>query len=236
MTTPKRQSARVPWQHPITIVPATAPGTRNVVEIGPGNGDYLLHLAAANPDWHCVGVELKISRFETIARRVAAANLSNVTIINGNAGDVLPQLAEQGPIHALYILFSDPWPKRRHAHHRLMQPAFVRACADALALDGELWFTTDDEPYALATATLIAAHPELQSTCTPTLCINPPDLFPSFFARKWQVAGRVITTQHYVKSPKGIICSSVNSSNGNRARIRISSPRAPVAKRSSSIR
>lgn len=197
MIAPRQQPIAAPM--PIIMRPAARLGARHLVEVGPGNGDFLLRLAEANPHDHCIGIELKGSRFDTICARIARAGLENISLFNGDAAVILPGLAQHLDIHCLYILFPDPWPKRRHAKNRLMQRPFVQCCVDALPPGGELCFTTDDAPYAHWTAARIAEQAQLHSCYTPPLRENPPELFLSYFAQKWLGEGRTIYAQRYIK-------------------------------------
>lgn len=194
-----RHKPCTPWERQALCVPALlATATRHLLEIGPGNGEFLLHLARAEPTSHVIGIELKSSRFAKLRRR--CASLPNVSLIAGDARTVLTELAPQPRFDAIYIQFPDPWPKRRHTPHRLMQPAFLALCTHALSAHGRLHFITDDADYAENVAHLASSQPQLASTYPHPIVTENPDAFPTYFSQKWRRAGRTIYYQQYARS------------------------------------
>lgn len=169
-----------------------------MVEIGPGRGDFLFHLAHTHPDAHVIGVEIKHTRFVKLLRRRGA--LANLTLVCGDARMVLPQLAAAHPLDTIYINFPDPWPKRKHQHHRLMQPAFVEICLRALAPAGQIRFTTDSHDYAQAVAALFARTGTHSLYHPQPIVTEEPGAFPTYFAQKWRAKGRTIYYQGYTPS------------------------------------
>jgi tRNA (guanine-N7-)-methyltransferase len=116
-----------------------------VLDLGCGNGVFLAGLAAVQPGWNVLGIEKKDYRVRQARRR--AADLPNVRVVNGEVSDVLAAMPEQS-VERVYLLFSDPWPKRRHAVRRLVQPEFVALLAARLIADGTFFFASDSGEYA----------------------------------------------------------------------------------------
>ncbi len=170
-----------------------------VVEIGPGRGDFLFHLARENPRSLICGIERKPDRFEKLVLRRNRLDLGNVWLLQGDARDILPEIFN-ACVHEIHIHFSDPWPKRKHHKHRLIQPPFIAACARALVPGGHLFFTTDWPEYSEWTAKLMATVPELQAMYDPVVQLHRTDVFPSYFYKKWIAEGRVIQCQKYCRS------------------------------------
>lgn len=183
------------WSYP-AVPRATEP--RIIVEVGPGRGDFLFHLARKNPQALVCGIELMHDRFERMIPRRDQQELDNVWLLQGDARRVLPEVFGAG-VHEIHIHFSDPWPKRKHQKHRLMQTPFIAACAKALLPGGQLYFTTDWTDYSDWTAKLMAATPELKSVYDPVIQTNLGDIFPSYFCQKWLAQGRVIQCQKYLR-------------------------------------
>lgn len=183
--------------HPIVTAPAVTPRPEVAVEIGPGRGDFLFHLARQHPALHVIGIEIRHQRFCKLLRHMQSHH--NISLIWGDARAVLPQLAAHYRLRALYIHFPDPWPKRRHTKHRLMQRAFIDCCAHALASDGALIFTTDHAPYASWTAAQFAQCPHLTGGLVPDITTQDPAAYPTYFAQKWLREGRTIYYQKYRK-------------------------------------
>jgi tRNA (guanine-N7-)-methyltransferase len=110
---------------------------KKLLEIGPGRGDFLFHLATENPQATVVGVEVKPTRCEKLAVRLAKRELKNVELVCMDAKVFLPQCAPD-EFEQIFILFSDPWPKNRHAKNRLFQEKFVEGLLRVLKPGGRM--------------------------------------------------------------------------------------------------
>ena len=117
------------------------------VEVGFGRDEGLLRRAKRSPERDFLGIELKRERVETYLGRAARAGLRNVRVAPGRAEVVLGILLPDARAAAIRVEFPDPWPKDRHAHHRLVQPHFVREARRVLEPGGALVRATDDAPY-----------------------------------------------------------------------------------------
>jgi tRNA (guanine-N7-)-methyltransferase len=120
-------------------------GSPLVLDLGCGNGVFLAGLAAAQPGWNVLGIEKKEYRVRQARRRVE--ELPNARVLNGEVMDLLGGFPERS-IARVYLLFSDPWPKRRHAVRRLVQPEFASLLAPRLEPDGLFFFASDSVEYA----------------------------------------------------------------------------------------
>ena len=116
-----------------------------VLDLGCGNGVFLAGLAALRPDWNVLGIEKKDYRVRQARRR--AGDLNNARIAHGEVTEVLSDLPLSS-IARVYLLFSDPWPKRRHAVRRLVQPEFAALLGTRLRPDGIFSFASDSPEYA----------------------------------------------------------------------------------------
>lgn len=115
-----------------------------VLDLGCGNGLFLAALAAAEPGWNILGIEKKDYRVRQARRR--ARELPNVRIVQGEATEVLSGLPPDS-VSRIYLLFSDPWPKRRHAVRRLVQDDFVGLVRSKVECGGIFFFATDSAEY-----------------------------------------------------------------------------------------
>jgi len=124
------------------------PGARAVwLEIGFGGGEHLVAQAAANPDTGFIGCEPFI---EGVAKAIAGIEynaLGNVRLWPDDARPLLEAFAPAS-IDRVFILFPDPWPKRRQQKRRLVQPDFMAELARILVPGGRLRFATDVASYA----------------------------------------------------------------------------------------
>ncbi len=113
------------------------------LEIGCGKGAFITETARRNPDIQFLAVEKVSSVLVLAMEKAAAAELSNVQYFSG---DVM-RLAEfplAGKVSRIYLNFSDPWPRTKHAKRRLTAPSFLALYRQLLTEDGEIVMKTDN--------------------------------------------------------------------------------------------
>ena len=125
-----------------------APTANVVLEIGFGRGEFLLDLAARSPETAFLGVEVSFKRVLKMARKLARDGLTNVRLIEDRAETVVRDVIPDDALAEVWINFSDPWPKARHAGRRLIQPDFIAALTPRVRPGGRVHVATDDVPYA----------------------------------------------------------------------------------------
>lgn len=113
------------------------------LEIGCGKGSFINGLAELNPDKAYIGVETQHDISYYPAKSAKEAGRDNVKIICGDAA-FLEEWFEPGEIKELYLNFSDPWPKARHARRRLTHRDFLAKYENLLGKGGHLRFKTDN--------------------------------------------------------------------------------------------
>lgn len=139
-------SRRLPWPAPWEeLFDRRAPLW---MEVGFGNGEFLLALAALHPDVNVVGVEISGPSLQKGARKVARAGLKNVRLVHGNAPGVLWALCPPKSVARVYVNFPDPWPKAAHHHRRLISDRFLHLMATRTPAGAHLDVATDHEEYA----------------------------------------------------------------------------------------
>jgi len=117
------------------------------MELGAGDGSFLLNHAEANPGINFVGVERLLGRLRKIDRKGRRRGLANVRAIRLEAAYVLEWMVPAGSLSAIHVYFPDPWPKRRHWKRRMVNLRFTEIAARALAPGGRLYVRTDHESY-----------------------------------------------------------------------------------------
>jgi tRNA (guanine-N7-)-methyltransferase len=117
------------------------------VDLGCGDGSFLVAMALGHPDHNFLGTERLVGRVRNTCRKAARAAVTNVRLLRVESGYVARHLLAPRTVSRIYVLFPDPWPKRRHWPRRLIQPEFLRAAAAALRPGGELCVKTDDAQY-----------------------------------------------------------------------------------------
>lgn len=121
------------------------------IEVGMGKGRFITDLARQNPDINYIGIEKYSSVLVRAIEKVEALskteniNLPNLVFIRMNAED-LPEIFEKDEISRIYLNFSDPWPKDRHAKRRLTSKEFFNRYDKILISDGCVEFKTDNRP------------------------------------------------------------------------------------------
>jgi tRNA (guanine-N7-)-methyltransferase len=124
------------------------PARQNLeVELGAGDGSFLVAYARTHPELNIIGVERLLGRLRKIDRKAHRAGLTNVRLLRLEAAYLVQYLLPPESVSAFHIYFPDPWPKRRHWKNRLVNDSFVEILRGALAIGGLVHLRTDDPPY-----------------------------------------------------------------------------------------
>lgn len=113
------------------------------LEIGMGRGRFITTHAANNKDINYIGLELSDSMVLKAARDIAELNLENLKLLNFDASK-LNEIFKSKSISKIFLNFSDPWPKTRHAKRRLTYDTFLEMYRDVLIDDGIIEMKTDN--------------------------------------------------------------------------------------------
>ena len=116
------------------------------LEIGFGAGEHLAWQAARQPGTAFIGAEVFRDGIVGLLRSIGQEKIKNIRIFQGDGRDLLEALPA-GSLDRVSILFPDPWPKRRHAKRRLVQPQLLDRLADLMAGGAELRLATDHPDY-----------------------------------------------------------------------------------------
>ena len=152
---------RLPWPTPWpALFGREAP---LLVEIGFGNGQFLLDLAATRPEADILGLEISQVSLRKAARKARVRNLDNVALLYGNALGALWALCRPQTLAEVYINFPDPWPKASHHHRRLIGERFLHLLATRMPSAATLDIATDHDEYAQVIEELLLASPHFES-------------------------------------------------------------------------
>jgi tRNA (guanine-N7-)-methyltransferase len=177
------------------------PPLRLVLEIGFGRGEFLIDLALRAPAVAHVGVEISRKRVLKQARRLAKTEIANVRLVHGTGEEAIAELFGPASLDAVWINFSDPWPKKRHHRRRLVQAPLVAAIADRLVPGGVLHVATDDVPYAEHIDAVLAAEPRLANAFAPARWLaDVPGRTPTAYELEWRAEGRPLHFFAYRRS------------------------------------
>ncbi len=118
------------------------------IDIGAGKARFLLELATARPTHNFLSVERSPKYHRLGCARVVKRGLGNVRLICTTAEDLLFRLLAPASVNNLFVLFPDPWPKKRHHKRRLFCPETVAAMTEVLRPGGRLLVKTDHLAYS----------------------------------------------------------------------------------------
>lgn len=113
------------------------------IEIGMGKGQFIMTLAEQNPDINYVGIEKYSSVLVRAIEKQEEMNLPNLFFIRMEAENIA-EVFEEGEVERIYLNFSDPWPKDRHAKRRLTSVQFLERYEQILKKEGHVIFKTDN--------------------------------------------------------------------------------------------
>ena len=113
------------------------------IEIGMGKGRFLMDMARLYPEINFIGIEKYSSVLLRAVQKLEEEELPNVRLIRMDAED-LENVFAQGELDRIYLNFSDPWPKDRHAKRRLESRQFLARYDQILKKDGTIEFKTDN--------------------------------------------------------------------------------------------
>ena len=170
------------------------------VEIGFGNGDALLHMAASNPDVNLLGIEVHAPGVGHALLGVEARGLENVRIIRHDALDVLQYMLGPGSLTRVLLFFADPWHKKRHHKRRIVQPQFIASVAASLQTGGLLHCATDWSDYANWMLDRLNACDQFANQSPTASFVAQPDWRPTTrFERRGQRLGHTVFDLLYAR-------------------------------------
>ncbi|WP_108671332.1 tRNA (guanosine(46)-N7)-methyltransferase TrmB [Peribacillus acanthi] len=114
------------------------------IEVGTGKGRFITEMAKANPHINFLGIEVYESVIVHALDKLIESEIPNCKLLSVNAND-LRNFFNKGEVSRVYLNFSDPWPKTRHAKRRLTYKTYLSIYEDILPDMGEIHFKTDNQ-------------------------------------------------------------------------------------------
>lgn len=122
------------------------------IEIGMGKGQFIFQMALKNPNILFIGIELSETVLALAIKKIKRFQeennicLNNLYFMSINA-DNIEEYFNKNQINEIYLNFSDPWPKKKHAKRRLTSPIFLKLYNDIIKNDGTIQIKTDNRHF-----------------------------------------------------------------------------------------
>lgn len=173
-----------------------------LVEIGFGNGRFLLHEAKESPDWNFVGLEIAAPSLRRAANRLRDAGVNNVRLVRAGAHSALQLLCGPGSVQRVVINFPDPWPKASHDSRRLISTPFLELLATRMIPGAELDIATDHVDYSQWIAGHLESNPYFESRLDKAYVNKDPHRIRTKYERKGLAEG---STNYYFKWRRNLV-------------------------------
>ncbi len=186
----------------MTLADAEIPDASPIVmEIGFGNGDFLVHLAEIHPDWTLVGVEIYLPGVaKAVGRLEDAGVIERCRITQLPAQFVLDHQVDEAQLDGVYINHPDPWPKARHFKRRLIQKGFALLLASRVKKGGFIRLASDKPDLAEWMRDILDATPGLRNVAGIGGFVSRDEDRPETkFEQRGHKEGRSSQFLHYVK-------------------------------------
>ena len=152
-----------------------------VLDIGFGDGEALVTMAARAPDVDFLGVEVHEPGVGHLLVMLERARLTNVRIIRRDVVDVIEHMLEPASFAGVNIFFPDPWPKKRHHKRRLINDSFMPRLSTIMKPNALLHIATDWQPYAESIREVLARSADFSavdsSSSASCIALRPPTKF-----------------------------------------------------------
>lgn len=137
------------------------------VELGCGDASFIVEYARRHPDRNFIGVERLLGRIVKLHKKGRRAGLTNLRGVRIENAYFLEWLLPAHAASAIHVYFPDPWPKKKHRRHRLINECFPALTHAALTPGGRVFLRTDDADYFEQMHTVFAVSPLFKTTETP---------------------------------------------------------------------
>jgi len=176
------------WQPSEEFFPSDRPVC---VEFCSGNGDWIIERAIANPSKFWIAVEMQFERVRKIWSKMHNQSVENLLIVCGKAQEFTKYYLPKTSVDEVYVNFPDPWPKERHAKHRLIQSEFIELLSGVVKNQGVVTYATDDPPYSKQMIQVMLSDPNWKHLFPePYYVQNWDDYGHSWFRNLWKEKGR----------------------------------------------
>lgn len=131
------------------------------LELGCGKAELSMGLAQKYPDRNFIGIDLKIDRLCRPGKKAIEEGMSNICFVHMHLLSLTEHFAEN-EVDEIWITFPDPFPKNRHAKHRMINPPFLKLYQEVLKPDGVVQYKTDNLPLFQYSLEVFVAQPQVK--------------------------------------------------------------------------
>ena len=166
------------------------------LEVGFGGGEHMVHQAVQNPDVQILGCEPYINGVGMLLGKIRKTGVGNITLHAGDARDVM-DILPAGSIDRAFLLYPDPWPKKRHHRRRFVTPEHLDPLARCLKSGAIFRVATDIEDYVRQTLEQMTARNDFEwlAETADDWRVAWPDWYSTRYEQKALREGR---TPHYL--------------------------------------
>ena len=169
------------------------------VEVGFGMGSSLIEMAQKDSDANFLGIEVHKPGIGRVLKDIEIRRIKNLKLICHDATEVFNSAFEDKALDRVLVFFPDPWPKKRHAKRRIIQPEFVTKVSEKLKSNGFLHLATDWSPYAEYMIEVLNEIPSLSNAAAPKAFWENPLRPETKFERRGKELGNKIWDLLYRK-------------------------------------
>jgi tRNA (guanine-N7-)-methyltransferase len=173
------------------------------VEIGSGNGHFLVNTALRHPYLNYTGVELFAGRARKFYSKVEKRKLENIAVYRGDARRFVWEFLYRDMVEEFFILFPDPWPKKRHHKHRLITRHFIAMLQHRLIEGGRVSIATDHPDYRDHILSVFKGNSGFISRFREGGAPYPEDYPSSIFEHRFSQQKKRIYFMQYIKVSPG---------------------------------
>lgn len=170
------------------------------IEIGFGNGQFLIDLALQNPDANIIGVEISLPSIKKAEKKTVSTGLKNLRVIHGDSRLVLWGGIDFNLLERVYINFPDPWHKAAHHHRKLINGRFLHLLATRMRPGGSLEIATDDPGYQAHITETLEATPYFASRTATTFEREDLERIRTKYELKALAEGRECHYYHWARN------------------------------------
>ncbi len=172
-----------------------------VLEIGFGDGDFLIEMAERHLDKNYLGIEIKTKRFKIALKKSKNYIHSNLRFLHMNANIAIEEIFPKDTFSLVYINFPDPWPKDKHHKHRIINTGFLLKLSDIMKKDAILEIASDHKDYIEHSLDVFAETPFFKSGYPdPGYMHNIPSRPYTKYEREFREEGREIFYLMYMNN------------------------------------